>query len=210
MKCPSFFKKIYKYKITKTIILGLICLTAIGMILFAISNKQDDLNQDYLLGQLTKASELTTAKLKFTGVARYKDTGVKFINRSDFVMIYEATARAGIDVKEIEFTKVDQQNKIAYLLIPHATIQEVHVDASSIEFLNEGFALINPDEKEDLSKAIAMAEENALEELSHMGILEFADGNAKELITGILSSANKDYTYEIEFKEESQPTIPQQ
>lgn len=154
-------------------------------------------NTEELNALLTKSSELTSAKLNYTGLAEYKDTGIKFLNRSDFTMVYRATVRAGIDVNKVEIT-TDNSAKIIYLKIPQAEVQDVNVDTSSIKYYDEKFSLFNTNEKEDSNLAISMAEESAKKEAANMGILEFANEQAENLVKGILANAIPDgYTIEV-------------
>ena len=92
-------------------------------------------------------------------MSEYKDEGIMFINRSDFVMVYEATARVGIDVKKV---KVDVNNllKTVTVTIPKAEVLDVKVDMDSIKYFDTKFALLNVDYKEDANKATSIAEKN--------------------------------------------------
>ena len=60
-------------------------------------------------------------------------------------------------------------------------------------------ALFNFDDKEDSDKAQSMAEEEATKQAENMGILEYADMNARDLIKGILAEVVPD-NYEIKFE----------
>jgi len=147
---------------------------------------------------LKKSSELTTAKLTYTGLSEYKDTGISFINRSDFIMVYQATARAGIDVKEI-LVNADKITKTVWITIPKAKILEVKVNMNSIKYFDEKFALLNVDYKEDANKATALAEEEAVKELEGMGILEMANEQAEALIKGLIQDLIPE-NYELKIK----------
>ena len=155
------------------------------------------MDTEYIDAMLEKSSELITAKFNYTGMSEYEDTGIPIINKSDFVMVYKATARAGIDIKKVD-VKIDNYKKIIYLTIPKAEVLDVKVDISSIKYFDEKFALLNINEKEDNNKAIALAEEAAKEEIKNIGVLEMADGQAETLIKGILEDAvPKNYDFEV-------------
>lgn len=158
---------------------------------------QASVDTDYVKTLITKSSELTAAKYTFTGITKYQDEGVPVLNQSNFVMVYEATARAGIDVEQVE-VRVDDGSKTVFLTIPKATVQDVNVDTSSISYFDEGFAIANLDQKQDSNKAIDMAKEDALEEVSTSGVLEMADTQSEALIKGILQPAiPSDYTFKV-------------
>lgn len=169
--------------ISIVVILGIILL----IILFCV-NREEELDIKYIMGKLETASELTTAKLTYTGFAKYKDGGISIINRSDFLMIYEATARAGIDVKKIKIEQ-DKIEKIVWITIPKAEILDVKVNSNDITYYDEKFALFNFDSKEDSNKAIVKAEEDAKEKIGNMGILEMADTQAETLIKGLIQDS---------------------
>lgn len=159
--------------------------------------KANRVDTEYVKALITKSSELTTAKYNYTGMTEYTDSGVPVVNRSDFIMVYKATARTGIDVSQVK-VRVDDSKKIVYLTLPHATVQDVNVDTSSIKYFDEGFAVVNGDSKEDNNKAIDMAKKDAKEEIKTSGVLETADTQAETLIKGILQSAvPSDYTYKV-------------
>ena len=163
-----------------------------------VYNGQEKVDTEMLINTLQEASELTTAKLNYTGMTKFEDKGVAFINKADFTMVYKATARIGIDVADVKVT-ADDTKKIVYITIPKAEVQDVKVEASSIQYFDEKFALFNVDEKEDGNKAIALAEEEAKKEIDKMGGLDMADNQAATLIKGILANAIPD-GYKIEVK----------
>jgi len=162
-----------------------------------VFNDKAQISSEFINSTLSKASELTTAKLNTKGIYQYSDEGTPVISKADFIMVYRATVRAGIDVNEIK-TTVDNDKRIVWLTIPDAVIQEVKVDPASIKYYDEKFTLFNLDEKEDANKAQKKAEEDASEEAYNMGILELADKQSEALIKGILEDAiPKDYEIKI-------------
>ena len=185
----SWFKKFIKVflktkagAITCLVLIGAILLTVVGIALY---KPEQTLDTSYIIARLEESSELTTAKLHYTGMSEFKDSGIVFINRSDFIMVYEATARAGIDVKEIK-VEADKLTRTVWLTIPEAKILDVKVDSGSIKYFDEKFSLFNLDEKDDANKATALAEEKAKLELAEMGILEMANQQAEALIKGLI------------------------
>ena len=195
MKVKELLESFKKFK---KIIIPIIIVVIIGIVYFGFYNKNAEIDNTYIITQLQNASELTTTKLKYTGMSEFEDTGVSFINKSNFIMVYEANARAGIDVKEIK-VDVDNISHVVWLTIPKAKILDVKVDMNSIKYFDEKFALFNVDYKEDANKANALAEEKAIEELENMGILEMADNQAEALIKGLIQDVVPQ-NYEIKIK----------
>ena len=112
-------------------------------------------------------------------------------------MCFTATIRAGINFENVKIDSDPIQKKI-FIEIPNAEIFDAKVDPNDLRFYGTGFALFNVNEKEDLAKALSLAEEDAKKEASNTGILELANQQSETLIRGILSNTiPKGYTLEI-------------
>lgn len=195
MKIKEVLTKFLKNKIA---FFSIIVVFIIGIICFVFYHKGTNVDTTYIIAKLEKSSELTTAKLNYTGMSEYKDSGLIFINRADFIMVYEANARAGIDVKEIE-VQADNITHTIWITIPKAKILEVKVNMDSIKYFDEKFALLNVDYKEDANRATSLAEKEAVTELENMGILEMANEQAEALIKGLIQDVIPK-NYEIKVK----------
>lgn len=169
-------------------ILSLVVIVILIIIGVKITNTKSTADFTYLNQLLEKSSELTTAKLKITGIENYKDAGAMIINRSDFTMIYTATIRAGVDLKEV---KIEPNNitKEIIITMPKAKVFDCHVNQDEIQYFDEKFALFNVDSKEDANKACALAEQDGIREAEQTGILEFAETEAEYVIKDILINA---------------------
>ncbi|MBQ7822061.1 MAG: DUF4230 domain-containing protein [Clostridia bacterium] len=189
--------KILKNKIGRIVCLVLVVVIVLAVVLVCSYKSEQTLDTTYIIAKLEKSSELTTAKLNFTGMSEFNDSGISFISKSDFIMVYEATARAGIDVKNIKVV-ADDINHVVWLTLPKAEILDVKVDMNKIKYFDEKFSLFNVDAKEDANKANALAEEEAKKELAEMGILEMANDQAEALIKGLIQDVvPKDYEIKI-------------
>lgn len=197
MKIKETFLKIIKTKKSKIILGTIIALLVVCGLLFIYNGKSTaDIEQMNLL--LSKSSELTAAKLKITAMSDFKDTGIVFLNRADFIMVYTATVRAGINIDDVKI-EADNIVKKIYITIPEAQILEAKVDPTSIKYFDEKLALFNVDAKEDSNRAVSLAEEAAKKEAANTGILELANQQSATLIKGILANAIPN-GYEIEVK----------
>lgn len=184
-KIASIFFKTKKRIITFSVSLAIILLGILCVITYNYAPETDTTSLNKLLSE---ASDLTTAKLNITNITEYKDEGIKILNRSDFIMVYDATVWAGIDMEKIEIVP-DDLNKVIYVSIPKATIQDAKVDSSTIKYFDEKFSLFNVNEKDDANNAVALAEKSVKEEAVKTGILELADKQSATLIEGLLSEA---------------------
>lgn len=72
--------KIIKNKTTRIISLVLVAIITVGIVLLCTYNRKEKIDTDYIIAQLEKSSELTTAKLKYTGLSKFEDAGIEFIN----------------------------------------------------------------------------------------------------------------------------------
>lgn len=173
----------------------IVVIIAIVVLGFLIYRKNYFVDTKYIHNKLEKASELTTAKLTFTGITKYSDDGIYIINRADFTMVYKASVRIGIDLSKVKVDKDVMKRKVI-VTIPNANVLEVHVDPSSIEYYDTKFALLNFDSKKDSNKdsnkAQAAVEDKAKEEVKNMGVLEMANEQAETLIKGILEGSIPD------------------
>lgn len=196
-KKKNYFKGLNNLSKKVKIIIGVIII--LGIILFAIFgiNRKPKVDTIFLKQILTKSSELTTAKLTITGLSDYHDEGVYIFNRADFTMCFTAVIRAGINLENVQIDSDPIQKKI-FITIPDAEIMDVKVDSNDIKFYGTGFALFNVNEKEDLAKALSLAEADARKEASSTGILDLANQQSETLIKGILANAiPKGYTMEV-------------
>ena len=186
----KLLKKILNNKIGKSLSIILLITVIVGVVLICLTNYEPKVDTKSMIATLEKSSELTTAKLTFRGLAEYKDDGTKFLNRADYKMLFRATARIGIDIKEVEIKK-DSNSKTIIVNIPKAEVLDVkiHTGKDDIQFFDEKFALFNLNEKEDQNAALDLAEKSAIKEIKEMGSLQMADDQATTLIKGILANS---------------------
>lgn len=176
------------------VVIAILAILYVGFRLGSCGNekKEPTVSTSYISGKLEQSSELTSAKLKYTGLIDYDDNGVTFINKGAFTMVYNATVRAGIDMKEVK-TNVNESKKEITITIPKAKILEVKIDPNSIRYYDESFSLFKSDEKESANKAQTFAEKDAKKESTKSGILEMADQQSETLIKGILQGCVNGY-----------------
>lgn len=147
---------------------------------------------------LEKSSELTAGKLRLTGILNYDDKGIPVLTNGKFKMKYEAEVRAGIDVSKIKIDNVDNENKVITVSVPKAEILGAEVDPASLEFFDKSFTILDLNKEEDVAKAQTEAKKDIIEKASQSGLLELADKQSEDLITGILSTGFPDYTIKFE------------
>lgn len=188
----NWLSKLLKTTKSKIIfIISVILIIAVLIIGAKVFYKEENADFSYLNVLLEKSSELTTAKLKIRGIEKYEDAGAMIINRSDFIMVYSATIRAGVELKDVDI-EPNTITKEIVIVLPKAKVFDSHVDQNDIQYFDEKFALFNVDSKEDANKACALAEQDAIREAEATGILEFAETEAEYVIKDILTPALPD------------------
>ena len=111
----NLFSKLSKKITSKFIfVIALIIVIILIVVVTKITHKKESVDFTYLNQILEKSSELTSAKLTMTGIEEYKDAGAMIINRADFVMIYTATIRAGVELKEVGVESNDITKEVNY------------------------------------------------------------------------------------------------
>jgi dsDNA-binding SOS-regulon protein len=114
--------------------------------------------------------------------------------------------KIGKIVKFLENIKIDDEEKEflnIFLNYPflHCDdfVRYTYIVRQDTDEVNEQFALFNVDEKEDLTRALAAAEKDAMEYAKTTGILELANQQSETLVKGILANAIPS-GYTIEFR----------
>lgn len=145
--------------------------------------KEPELTSSFINGKLEAVSELTTAKLTYTGLIKYSEGSIPFLTQNSFSMIYTATVRAGIDLSKavVEITEEE-----VVIILPACEIQSVDIDEESIEFYDEKWALFNRSTKEDVIDMVSAAKEDVTKKADIESLLESASLQTKALVRGLL------------------------
>ena len=145
--------------------------------------KEPELTSSFINGKLEAVSELTTAKLTYTGLIKYSEGSIPFLTQNSFSMIYTATVRAGIDLSKavVEITEEE-----VVIMLPACEIQSVDIDEESIEFYDEKWALFNRSTKEDVIDMVSAAKEDVTKKADIKSLLESASLQTEALVKGLL------------------------
>lgn len=145
--------------------------------------KEPELTSSFINGKLEAVSELTTAKLTYTGLIKYSEGSIPFLTQNSFSMIYTATVRAGIDLSKavVEITEEE-----VVIMLPACEIQSVDIDEESIEFYDEKWALFNRSTKEDAIDMVSAAKEDVTKKADIESLLESASLQTEALVRGLL------------------------
>ena len=134
-------------------------------------------------GKLEAVSELTTARLTYTGLIKYSEGKIPFLTQNSFSMIYTAKVRAGVDLAQAGIEIGEAQ---VVITLPECEVQSIDIDEQSIEFYDEHWALFNRTEKEDVIDTISAAKEDVRQNTDLESLLESAGQQTRQLIKGLL------------------------
>ncbi len=167
---------------------------------YLLNNKKEPkvtLTASMIEERIRQCSEFTAAQLEYRGLIRYSEGEIPFINQKSFTMVYVAHVTAGIDFSDVEVEVTDHH---VCIRLPKAVLQDVVVNPDSIEFYDEKFALFNWTEREDVTKAIEYAKQDARARIDESGLLNQADAHAKTVLEMLFSPLTENgdaYTLEI-------------
>lgn len=145
--------------------------------------KEPELTSAFVSGKLEAVSELTTARLTYTGLIKYSEGKIPFLTQNSFSMIYTAKVRAGIDLGRAEIEIGEEQ---VVITLPECEVQSIDIDEGSIEFYDEHWALFNRTEKEDVIDTISAAREDVQEKADLESLLKSADLQTRQLVAELL------------------------
>ncbi len=145
--------------------------------------REPKLTSAFVSGKLEAVSELTTARLTYTGLIKYSEGKIPFLTKNSFSMIYTARVRAGIDIRQAE---TDIQEDQVVITLPECEIQSVEIDEDSIEFYDEQWALFNRTEKEDVIDMVAAAKADVSEKADMESLIQNARTQTERIVRGLL------------------------
>lgn len=145
-------------------------------------SSQPKLTTSFLNGKLESVSDLTTSELIYTGLIKYSEGKIPFLTKNSFSMIYTATIRAGIDLSQAQIKLTDEKVTV---FLPACEVQSIEVDADSIEFYDEHWALFNWTQKEDVIDTISTAKEDVKQKADIDSLLENAKKQTTTIINGL-------------------------
>lgn len=176
----------------------LIIAIVVIFVTYRLTKKDEpEITNTFISEKLETVSELTTAKLTYTGLVRYTEGNIPFLTKKEFNMLYRAGVRAGIDLSQADINVTDSDVK---LTLPKAEIQEIFVDADSIQFYDESFALFNGEKREDTVEALKVAEEDVRENGNMEELMAEAQEQTEILLTGFLDELIGDRTLVISYR----------
>lgn len=156
---------------------------AAGGIFYFHMKAQPKVDAKSLMERLEESSELTVEKNFYTGIVRFEEGTIRFIDKNGFNMKYEAEIDAGF---ELENVIIEVNDDSVVVTVPEAKILSVSIDPDSLEFYDNQVSLIKTDRKEATKQALQAAQKDAEEHATGKGILDAANKRAEVIFKGIL------------------------
>ncbi|MCQ2461760.1 MAG: DUF4230 domain-containing protein [Clostridia bacterium] len=114
-------------------------------------------------------------------------------------LIYNGVIKAGYDLNQAEIT-VDNENKKITVKLPEAKILQNDIDLSNLKTIQDTSfmsKLINPIQSDTVTNRLKEIEKQELDTaLNRDDILQKAEDNVKDIITGTLSKTNYEVIFE--------------
>ena len=146
--------------------------------------ERKELTNTIVSKRLEGISELCTAQMNYHGLFTVSEGSIPFITKKGFSMAYKAEVKAGIDVSNLMISVTDDDVTIQY---PKAKIISIKILPDSIKYYDEKKALLNNNNLNDASEAIAAAESDLKEESDMDDLLDLANGRAELVFKSLLS-----------------------
>jgi hypothetical protein len=156
---------------------------AAGGIFYFHMKAQPKVDAKSLMERLEESSELTVEKNYYTGIVRFEEGTIRFIDKNGFNMKYEAEIDAGFELEDVN---IEVNDDSVVVTVPEAKILSVSIDPDSLEFYDNQVSLIKTDRKEATKQALQAAQKDAEEHATNKGILEAANKRAEVIFKGIL------------------------
>ena len=100
------------------------------------TQKQATITAEEVEEQISKAADLSTAKLTYKGIVNFTEGQIKYITQNSFNMMYTADIVAGVDMTKVTVDVVQPEGgnpgKVT-VTVPKPTIQTVTIDPDSPE-----------------------------------------------------------------------------
>lgn len=160
--------------------------------------EKEVITEDVLHQQLEAIGELGTVKYYYTNMGKYeKNLSVSGQNipftKTSFIISYDGTIKAGIDLKEIGFALRD---KVIVVTIPEAKLLSHEVDQDSLQVFDEKNSIFNGLTTEDVTGFEGEQKKTMESRALAAGILEEARANAQGALKSIYQVLVSDDTFE--------------
>lgn len=170
------------------VILAIVCF-AVGFFSGGREEKLPVLSSITVENQLQQISQLATIRYSYTNMGQFENSnefyGIKLpFTTKSFIVAYDGTITAGVDLTEAKVTVTDQKVTIA---LPAPQILSHEVDPNSLEVFDETTSIFNPITIEDYTGFQADQQGVMEEKAIQGGLLTQAKDQAEAAIGGLIT-----------------------
>ena len=190
-KKASAFRKLSK---ATKLIIGLAIVAVVVVAVAAIpgilnSSRLGSTVSEAALKEAVSISKLSTAEFSYNGIAEKADEN----GNVSYYIYYEGTAKAGIDMEQIEFD-INQESKVITVKLPAIVISSPVIDDSKIEFLPSNADVA-------LRDVITICRDDMLGEIqNNRNIRSTAEENLKATLEALLMPIIGGDNYQLEWE----------
>ena len=175
-------------KIFIAIVVLVLIVAAIAIIPGILSSNKGVTVSVATLKEAVNISKLSTAEFTYNGIADKTDEN----GNIEYHIYYKGTAKAGIDMNQIDFS-IDENTKKITISIPPITISNPIVDESSVEYLPSNANV-------ELRDVIATCKTDLQNEITaNPSLLETSETNLKSTLEALLLPIIGDQGYTIDW-----------
>lgn len=170
------------------VILAIVCFT-VGFFSGGQEEKPPVLSSITVENQLQQISHLATIRYSYTNMGQFENSnefyGIKLpFTTKSFIVAYDGTITAGVDLTQAKVTVTDQKVTIA---LPAPQILSHEVDPNSLEVFDETTSIFNPITIEDYTGFQADQQGVMEEKAIQGGLLTQAKDQAEAAIGGLIT-----------------------
>ncbi len=115
------------------------------------------------------------------------------------IFSYDFEVDAAIDFDQIDITKIDDENKIVEISLPHAKLYKTTLNPASFKVYLDSESLFSRIDLQKHNEAVQKMQEQAQNDCIANKVLSSSDTNAQKLINGIIKGNVKYKEYKINF-----------
>lgn len=170
------------------VLLAIVCF-AVGFFSGGREEKPPVLSSITVENQLQQISQLATIRYSYTNMGQFENSnefyGIKLpFTTKSFIVAYDGTITAGVDLTQAKVTVTDQKVTIA---LPAPQILSHEVDPNSLEVFDETTSIFNPITIEDYTGFQADQQGVMEEKAIQGGLLTQAKDQAEAAIGGLIT-----------------------
>ena len=170
------------------VLLAIVCF-AVGFFSGGREEKPPVLSSITVENQLQQISQLATVRYSYTNMGQFENSnefyGIKLpFTTKSFIVAYDGTITAGVDLTKAKVTVTDQKVTIA---LPAPQILSHEVDPNSLEVFDETTSIFNPITIEDYTGFQADQQGVMEEKAIQGGLLTQAKDQAEAAIGGLIT-----------------------